>query len=76
MVTTGNGRQKIVIQDVIDKVEQIELAHERHDPEGVELLKDEMYRLVLTGIQDGDFQGLTAKTMARLALSTTELTRS
>lgn len=76
MVTTGNGRQKIVIQDVIDKGEQIELAHDRHDPEGVELLRDEMYRMVLTAIQDGDFQGLTAKTMARMTLATTALTRS
>lgn len=76
MVTTGNGRQKIVVQDVLDKMEQIELAHDRHDEEGVTLLTEEMYRLVLTGIQSGDFQGLTAKTVARLALSTVDLLRN
>ncbi len=75
MVTTGTGRQKVVVQDIIDKVEQIEIAYRHRDIEGSILLMNEMMYLVLTGIQDGDFQGLTAKTVARLALSTRDLTR-
>lgn len=76
MVTTGTGRQKIVIQDILDKAEQIEMASRHRDEEGVSLLIDELYRMALTGVEHGDFQGLTAKTIARLVLSTVTLVRS
>lgn len=72
----ANGRRKIVVQDVLDKVEQIDEANLGRDEEGTDLLIEEMYRLVLLGVQSGDFQGLTAKTMARLALSTVDSVRS
>lgn len=73
MVTTGNGRRKIVMEDVIEKIGQVQLAHDRSDPEGVSLLRDELKNLVLLGIQAGDFQGLSARTAARLALSVNDL---
>lgn len=76
MVVTGRGRQKLVIQDILDKAEQIELARRRRDTEGVTILSNELCRMVLTGVQTGDFQGLTAKTVARIALNTITLTRS
>lgn len=73
MVTTGNGREKIVIQDVVDKVGEIQQAHDEHDFDRVHSEEDELKDLVLKGIQAGDFQGLTARVAAKLALSTREM---
>ena len=70
MVTTGNGRQKIVIQDVLDVIWKMEEAAATHDFERVHSLEDELKDLVLKGIMVGDFQGLTAKVAARIAYNT------
>lgn len=73
MVTTGNGRQKIVIQDLVDKIGEMEEAAVEQDFGRVHHLEDELKDMVLNGVVSGDFQGLTAKVAARLALSTAKL---
>lgn len=73
MVTTGNGREKIVIQDVVDKIGEIHEASAEHDFDRVHSKEDELKDLVLKGVQSGDFQGLTARVAAKLALSTKDL---
>lgn len=73
MVTTGTGRQKIVVQDLLDKIQEMQEAADERDFERVHGLEDELKDLVLKGVQTGDFQGLSAKVAARLALSTGDI---
>lgn len=64
------GRRKIVLQEVIDKIQDI---HATRDPALARDMDLELKELVLTGIKNGDFQGLTAKIAAKLALNHNEM---
>ena len=69
---TGRGRTKILLEDLLEKIEVLKIYLIHHDREGVRNTADEIKDLALRGILTGDFQGLSARTAARLALSTKE----
>lgn len=72
MVTTGTGRKKFVIQDIMDAIDELVVLVHR-DPIGAmekhEWLKDQ----VLSAIQHGDFQGYSARLAAKYALEARRL---
>lgn len=72
MVTTGTGRQKFVIQDIMNAIDQMAiLIH--CDPAGAIDKHKELKDQVLTAIVSGDFQGSSARLAARYALQARSL---
>jgi hypothetical protein len=63
------ARTKLTVQDVLDIYEEAGKAHDLGAYGEVSQLKQELKDKVLLGIQNRDFQGLTATVVARLALS-------
>lgn len=72
MVTTGNGRQKFVIQDIMDYIDEMAILIHR-DPAGAIDKHEELKDRVLKAIEDGDFQGRSARLAAKYALEARRL---